>query len=159
MTFTLCIFRCMSPQFLTDTIYNNFGHNKYIHTINVVCKHIIICHITPFCNLIGWCYTLSKFFTSDFWTLHQHCLRWPKIHWVSSGQTTECYLAYHVSTFYTLWYERDSLDKILSIKVTTGRFNVKSKSQHDTAYIPQSMSLWSINFLHLPDSELYPGQD
>ena len=40
-----------------------------------------------------------------------------------------------VSTSYTLWFPRYSLDKILYVKVTIVRSKVKSRSHHDIAHI------------------------
>ena len=50
-------------------------------------------------------------------------------------QTPPNQCPYQVSTFCTLWNPRNSPDKILSVKVTTTRSKVKSKSHHDEAYL------------------------
>ena len=42
---------------------------------------------------------------------------------------------YQVSTSYTLWFPRYIPDKILLVKVTTARSNVKSRSHHEAAYL------------------------
>ena len=55
---------------------------------------------------------------------------------------------------YTLQFPRHSLDKSLKFKVTTAWSKVKSRSYHDL-HTPQLMSLPSINFLHLTNSEVY----
>ena len=42
---------------------------------------------------------------------------------------------YQVSTSYSLWFPRYSLDKIFKPKVTTARSKVKSRSDHDVAHL------------------------
>ena len=57
---------------------------------------------------------------------------------------------YQASTFYTLWFPRYSLDKILYVKVTTqDQRSNQGQTMTLHTYTPYSMSLPSINFLHL----------
>ena len=67
---------------------------------------------------------------------------------------------YKVSTSHTIQFPRHSLNKILEIKVTIARSNIKSRLHHDAAHLhPQPISLPSINILHLIFFMIYPTQD
>ena len=44
-------------------------------------------------------------------------------------------MSYQISTSYTLRFPRYSPDKILKVKVTTARSNVKARSHHDVAHL------------------------
>ena len=58
---------------------------------------------------------------------------------------------YQVSTSHTLQFPRYGPDNILWVKVTMAGSKVKSRSHHDDVHLqPVTMSLPSINFLHLP---------
>ena len=62
---------------------------------------------------------------------------------------------YQVSTFYTLWNQKNNPDKILKLMVTMTRSKFKSRSHHDVAHLQsQSMSLPSINFQISPRQDL-----
>ena len=54
---------------------------------------------------------------------------------LASDSTTPNQCAYQVSTSYTLRLPRYSPDKILYVKVTTARSEVKSRSYHDVAHL------------------------
>ena len=56
--------------------------------------------------------------------------------WCAPTPSNQC--PYQVSSYYSLRFPWYSLDKILNVKVTTARSNVKSRSHHDIAY-PQSL--------------------
>ena len=64
---------------------------------------------------------------------------------------------YQVSTSYTLRFLRHNPDKIFKLKVTAVRAN-QGRTMMLHTYIPQPISLPSINFLHIMVSEIQPGQ-
>ena len=64
-----------------------------------------------------------------------------------------------VLTSYTLQFLRYSPDNIFTLKITTAKSKVKSRSHNDTAYLnPRPMSLSNFNYIHLMVSEKQPRQ-